>query len=123
MRISDWSSDVCSSDLRTVQAFVHEAADRRHFSARVEAAFQAARQRVAARAMLTAVVMLLVFGAVSIILWIGGHDVLSGRISAGALSAYVFYALVVAGAAGAFSSVVGDRQEGRRVGHAWGWTV
>src|SRR3546814_12488033 len=66
--------------IRTVQAFVHEAADRRHFSARVEAAFQAARQRVAARAMLTAVVMLLVFGAVSIILWIGGHDVLSGRI-------------------------------------------
>src|SRR3546814_15570986 len=66
--------------IRTVQAFVHEAADRRHFSARVEAAFQAARQRVPARAMLTAVVMLLVLGAVSIILWIGGHDVLSGRI-------------------------------------------
>src|SRR3546814_6404438 len=110
MRISDWSSDVCSSDLRTVQAFVHEAADRRHFSARVEAAFQAARQRVAARAMLTAVVMLLVFGAVSIILWIGGHDVLSGRISAVDLSAFVFYAIVVAGAAGAFSEVVGDLQ-------------
>src|SRR3546814_20683674 len=114
MRISDWSSDVCSSDLRTVQAFVHEAADRRHFSARVEAAFQAARQRVAARAMLTAVVMLLVFGAVSIILWIGGHAVLSGRISAGALSAFVFYATVVDGAAGT--------SEERRVGNGWAST-
>src|SRR3546814_15708793 len=92
MRISDWSSDVCSSDLRTVQAFVHEAADRRHFSARVEAAFQAARQRVAARAMLTAVVILLVFGAVSIILWLGRHAVPSGRISAAYPSATAFSA-------------------------------
>src|SRR3546814_10292352 len=66
------------------------------------------------RAMLTAVVMLLVFGAVSIILWIGGHDVLSGRIGAGDLSAFVFYAIVVAGAAGAFS----ERSEERRVGEA-----
>jgi len=96
--------------IRTVQAFVHEAADRASFGQRVEAAFQAARQRVAARAMLTAVVILLVFGAVSVILWIGGHDVISGRISAGELSAFVFYAIVVAGAAGAFSEVIGDLQ-------------
>jgi ATP-binding cassette subfamily B protein len=96
--------------IRTVQAFVHEAEDRRTFGRHVEAAFQAARQRVAARAMLTAVVILLVFGAVSIILWIGGHDVISGRISAGELSAFVFYAIVVAGAAGAFSEVIGDLQ-------------
>ncbi|GAB4223860.1 MAG: ABC transporter ATP-binding protein/permease [Kiloniellaceae bacterium] len=96
--------------IRTVQAFVHEGEDRKRFGARVEEAFQAARQRVAARAMLTAVVIVLVFGAVSTILWIGGHDVLSGRISAGELSAFVFYAIVVAGAAGAFSEVIGDLQ-------------
>ncbi len=96
--------------IRTVQAFVHEGEDRRIFAARVEEAFAAARLRVAARAMLTAVVILLVFGAVSVILWIGGHDVLSGRISAGELSAFVFYAIVVAGAAGAFSEVIGDLQ-------------
>ncbi len=96
--------------IRTVQAFVHEGEDRRRFGGLVESAFQAARQRVAARAMLTAVVILLVFGAVSIILWIGGHDVISGRISAGELSAFVFYAIVVAGAAGAFSEVIGDLQ-------------
>ncbi|MEQ9609038.1 MAG: ABC transporter transmembrane domain-containing protein [Kiloniellaceae bacterium] len=96
--------------IRTVQAFVHEDEDRRRFGQRVEHAFEAARQRVAARAMLTAVVIVLVFGAVSTILWIGGHDVLSGRISAGELSAFVFYAIVVAGAAGAFSEVIGDLQ-------------
>jgi ATP-binding cassette subfamily B protein len=96
--------------IRTVQAFVHEAEDRKTFAARVEEAFAAARQRIAARAMLTAVVILLVFGAVSVILWIGGHDVLSGRISPGELSAFVFYAIVVAGAAGAFSEVIGDLQ-------------
>ncbi|NIA70525.1 ATP-binding cassette domain-containing protein [Pelagibius litoralis] len=96
--------------IRTVQAFVHEGVDRRRFSARVEEAFGAARLRIAARAMLTAVVIVLVFGAVSVILWIGGHDVLSGRISAGELSAFVFYAIVVAGAAGAVSEVIGDLQ-------------
>jgi len=96
--------------IRTVQAFVHEDEDRRRFAQRVEHAFDAARQRVAARAMLTAVVIVLVFGAVSTILWIGGHDVLSGRITAGDLSAFVFYAIVVAGAAGAFSEVIGDLQ-------------
>ncbi|MEQ8354706.1 MAG: ABC transporter transmembrane domain-containing protein [Kiloniellaceae bacterium] len=96
--------------IRTVQAFVHEAEDRRRFGGHVEQAFQAARQRVAARAMLTAVVIVLVFGAVSVILWIGGKDVLSGQISAGELSAFVFYAIVVAGAAGAFSEVIGDLQ-------------
>ncbi|WP_299397477.1 ABC transporter transmembrane domain-containing protein [Pelagibius sp.] len=96
--------------IRTVQAFVHEGEDRRRFSARVEEAFGTARRRIAARAMLTAVVIVLVFGAVSVILWIGGHDVLSGRISAGELSAFVFYAIVVAGAAGAVSEVIGDLQ-------------
>jgi len=51
-----------------------------------------------------------VFGAVSLILWKGGHDVLAGEISGGELSAFVFYAIVVAGAAGALSEVIGDLQ-------------
>jgi ATP-binding cassette subfamily B protein len=54
--------------------------------------------------------MLLAFGAVGVILWIGGHDVLAGRISAGELSAFVFYAVLVAGAFGAVSEVIGDLQ-------------
>lgn len=96
--------------IRTVQAFGHEAIDRQRFAQRVESAFGTAVHRVWARGLLTAVVILLVFGAVSVILWIGGHDVLAGRITGGDLSAFVFYAVVVAGSAGAISEVVGDLQ-------------
>ena len=96
--------------IRTVQAFGHEPVDRKRFGSRVEDAFATALGRIRARAMLTAVVIALVFGAVSVILWIGGHDVLAGRITGGELSAFVFYAVVVAGAAGALSEVIGDLQ-------------
>ncbi|MEE8188292.1 MAG: ABC transporter transmembrane domain-containing protein [Kiloniellales bacterium] len=96
--------------IRTVQAFGHEPVDRRRFAQRVEEAFSVALGRIGARAMMTAIVMVFVFGAVSIILWIGGRDVLAGRISGGELSAFVFYAIVVAGAAGALSEVIGDLQ-------------
>lgn len=95
---------------RTIQAFCHEDADRDHFSDRVEGAFGAAVRRVRARAALTAIVILLVFGGVGTILWIGGHDVLAGRLSVGELSAFIFYAVLVAGATGAVSEVVGDLQ-------------
>jgi ATP-binding cassette subfamily B protein len=76
----------------------------------VEDAFGAAVRRVRARAVLTAFVILLVFGGVGVILWIGGHDVLAGRISAGELTAFIIYAVIVAGSAGAVSEVVGDLQ-------------
>ncbi|MGO1118444.1 ABC transporter transmembrane domain-containing protein [Rhodovibrionaceae bacterium A322] len=96
--------------IRTVQAFNHEDEDRRRFGNRVEEAFDTAVARIRARALLTALVIGLVFGAVSAILWSGGHDVLSGRISAGELSAFVFYAIVVAGSLGSLSEVYGDLQ-------------
>lgn len=96
--------------IRTVQAFGHEPIDRDRFAARTEAAFATAVRRISARAALTATVLVLVFGAVSMILWVGGHDVLAGRITGGELSAFVFYAVVVAGAAGAISEVIGDLQ-------------
>src|SRR6185295_16063721 len=60
--------------------------------------------------LLVAAVIVLVFGAVGVILWIGGHDVVAGRLSAGALSAFVFYAVIVAAAVGTISEVVGDLQ-------------
>ncbi|MFO1188548.1 MAG: ABC transporter transmembrane domain-containing protein [Alphaproteobacteria bacterium] len=94
--------------MRTVQAFTHESLDRERFAERVEDAFAMARNRISARAALTALVMVLVFSAVGGILWIGGRDVISGEITAGELSAFVFYAIVVAGAAGALSEVAGD---------------
>ena len=97
-------------EIRTVQAFGHEPEDRRSFAGRVEDTFRAAIARIRARALLTAAVIVFAFGAISVILWIGGHDVLSGRISGGELSAFVFYAVVVAGSIGALSEVVGDLQ-------------
>lgn len=96
--------------IRTVQAFGHEPDDRASFAERTEAAFLTAVERIKARAALTALVIVLAFGAVSGILWIGGHDVLAGRISPGELSAFVFYAVVVAGSVGAISEVIGDLQ-------------
>jgi ATP-binding cassette, subfamily B, bacterial len=97
-------------EIRVVQAYGHEDADRRDFSQRVEAAFGTAVHRIRQRALLVAAVMVLVFGAVGVILWIGGHDVVAGRLSAGQLSAFVFYAVLVAGAIGSLSEVIGDLQ-------------
>jgi ATP-binding cassette subfamily B protein len=111
-RIADVGSyvDETLTGIRTVQAFGHEATDRRRFARHVEDAFTAAIGRVRVRAMLTAMVIAMVFGAVSAVLWTGGHDVLTGRITGGELSAFVFYAVVVAGSAGALSEVIGDLQ-------------
>ena len=97
-------------EIRVVQAYGHEDADRRDFSLRVEAAFSTAVDRIRQRALLVAAVIVLVFGAVGVILWIGGHDVVAGRLSAGELSAFVFYAVLVAGAIGSLSEVIGDLQ-------------
>ena len=94
--------------IRTVQAFCHERIDRQRYGKQVEAAFDAAINRTRVSALLTATVMLFTFVAVSIVLWVGGHDVLAGRISGGQLSAFVFYALLVAGSVGALSEVAGD---------------
>ena len=97
-------------EIRIVQAYGHEAVDQRHFEDLVAASFATAQRRIHTRAMLVAAVMLLVFGAIAFILWIGGHDVLAGRITAGELSAFVFYAALVAGSVGALSEVWGDLQ-------------
>ncbi|MEX2642540.1 MAG: ABC transporter transmembrane domain-containing protein [Acetobacterales bacterium] len=96
--------------IRTVRAFGQESADGARFDTHAEAAFAVAVRRIRARAALTGLVIVMVFGAVSFILWSGGHDVLAGRISAGELSAFVFYAVVTAGAVGAISEVSGDLQ-------------
>ena len=111
-RIADVSTHIDESlhEIRTVQSYGHEDQDREQFGARVEQAFGTAVKRIGQRALLVALVMLLAFGAVGVILWIGGHDVLAGRISAGELSAFVFYAVLVAGAVGAVSEVIGDLQ-------------
>ena len=102
--------DEALHEIRTVQAFVHEDEDRRRFRERVETAFMAARRRILQRALLVGVVILLVFGSIGVILWVGGHDVVGGRLTPGQLSAFVFYAIIVATAAGTISEVIGDVQ-------------
>ena len=111
-RVADIGSHVeeILTGIRVVQAFSHEILDQIKFSKRVESAFDTAVERVRKRALLTAVVIAFIFGAVAIVLWIGGRDVLAGRISGGELSAFVFYAIVVAGSTGALSEVVGELQ-------------
>jgi ATP-binding cassette subfamily B protein len=113
-RVADLGAyvDETLHEIRTAQAYGHEEADRRLFGERLSAAFDTARLRIRQRAALIASVISLVFGAIGVILWVGGHDVLAGRLSAGELSAFVFYASMVAAAAGAISEVIGDLQRG-----------
>jgi len=98
--------------IRTVQAFGHEEADKTRFFAHVEDALDTAMRRVKARARLTVLVIVLVFSAIGVILWIGGHDVLNGTLSAGQLSSFIFFAVVVAGAVAAISETGADIQRG-----------
>lgn len=96
--------------VRTVQAFAQEARERHAFGTLAEQAFAAAVRHARARATLAGCVITLVFGAIVVVLWMGGQDVLAGRITGGELAAFVFYASVVASAAGALSEIMGDLQ-------------
>jgi ATP-binding cassette subfamily B protein len=96
--------------IRTVQAFTHEDVDRARFTARVTESFAVAVSRIRVRALLTAVVILLAFGAIALVLWVGGYDVIAGRMTGGQLSAFVFYAVLTAFAVGTISEVFGELQ-------------
>ncbi|WP_374340135.1 ABC transporter transmembrane domain-containing protein [Methyloversatilis sp.] len=96
--------------IRIVQANGHEEADRRHFDALVELSFGTGVRRYRHSAAMIVMVILLVFGSVALILWVGGHDVLSGRLTAGELSAFVFYAAIVASSVGALAEVWSELQ-------------
>ncbi len=111
-RVADVSTyiDETLHEVRTVQAYTHETLANQKFSGHVEAVFATAVRRARSQATLIALVIVLVFGAVGVILWIGGHDMLAGKISAGELSAFIFYAVLVANAVNAFTEVYGDLQ-------------
>ena len=96
--------------VRTVQAFAQEDRAAQRFGEATERAFVAATRRVSRRAIMTTLVIFIVFSAVGFLLWMGGHDVLTGRITAGDLSAFVFYAVLVASSGGAISETIGDLQ-------------
>jgi ATP-binding cassette, subfamily B, bacterial len=111
-RIADISSyaEESLTAIQVVQAFCHEAVDRLRFSSVTGEAFSVAIERTRARAWLTALVMLLIFGAVDLVVWIGAKDVIGGEMSGGQLAAFVFYAIIVAGAVGALAEVYGELQ-------------
>ena len=111
-RIADISSyaEESIAAIQVVQAFCHEAIDRLRFGEVTNEAFGVAVRRTRARAWLTALVMLLIFGAVDAVVWTGAKDVIAGEMSGGQLAAFVFYAIVVAGALGALSEVYGELQ-------------
>ncbi len=96
--------------LRTVQAFTHEPLDRARFAAQVEDSVGAALRRIASRATLILLVILLGFGAITFALWTGGHDVVAGRMTGGQLSAFVFYAVLLASSVATFSELWGEIQ-------------
>ncbi|MCF5502002.1 ATP-binding cassette domain-containing protein [Pseudomonas syringae] len=96
--------------IKTVQAYNHQQQDRQRFAHTVEQAFDTARKRILQRSWLITLVIVLVLGAVAVMLWVGGMDVINGRISSGELAAFVFYALVVGMAFGTLSEVIGELQ-------------
>ncbi|WP_434563272.1 ABC transporter transmembrane domain-containing protein [Pseudomonas sp. R1-6] len=111
-RIADVGSYVSETlgQIKTVQAYNHQVQDEQRFSVTVEQAFDTARKRIAQRAWLITLVIVLVLGAVGVMLWVGGMDVIAGRISGGELAAFVFYSLIVGSAFGTLSEVIGELQ-------------
>ena len=97
--------------LDTVQAFGREAEADKRFGGAVEAAYKASVRRITARAQMTAVVIVLAFGGVTLLLWNGAHLVLSKEMSAGTLVQFAFLAVMAAGSVGALGEVWGDVQK------------
>lgn len=93
-----------------VQAYTQEAPTQARFGQLVEESVAVAIKRIRARAALTALVICLAFAAICFVLWTGGHDVLQGRISAGDLTSFIFYSVLIASSTGAISEVMGDLQ-------------
>jgi ATP-binding cassette subfamily B protein len=96
--------------MSTVQAFTHEDVDRNRFGTEVTRAFDTAIVRIRTRGFLMAAAIFLVFGAIGIILWVGGRQMHSGEISGGELAAFIYYASLVAFSAGVMSEVYGELQ-------------
>lgn len=111
-RIADVGSYVAEAlgQIKTVQAYNHQPRDQQRFGHTVEQAFLTACKRIVQRAWLITLVIVLVLGAVGVMLWVGGMDVIAGRITEGELAAFVFYSLIVGSAFGTLSEVIGELQ-------------
>ncbi|CAM3181513.1 ABC transporter transmembrane domain-containing protein [Moritella viscosa] len=97
-------------NIKVVQSYTHEDKEQSSFANEVENAFTVAKDRIKQRSLLIAIVIFLTFSAISIMLWIGGMDVLEGKMTAGELGAFVFYAIMVAMSVATISEVYGELQ-------------
>ncbi len=107
---SSGSASEALLSVQTVQAFTHEGETRREFAEVTEKSFASAKARIKTRAVMTVIVIFLVFAGVVGVLWIGARDVREGAMSVGALIQFVIYAVMVAGAVGALSEIWGELQ-------------
>lgn len=107
---SSGSASEALSSVQTVQAFTHEGPTRADFAEVTEKAFVSARARIRTRAVMTVIVIFLVFAGIVGVLWIGARDVRSDVMSVGELIQFVIYAVLVAGAVGALSEIWGELQ-------------
>ncbi|MGD9582881.1 MAG: ABC transporter transmembrane domain-containing protein [Lysobacterales bacterium] len=96
--------------VRTVQAHAREPYERGRFVAALKIAVATAGRRIRAQALLTALAITLMFGAFTLVLWSGAHDVIAGRISGGTLGQFLFYAIIGGGSVGALAEVWNDLQ-------------
>ncbi|MDN3612358.1 ABC transporter ATP-binding protein/permease [Vibrio ostreicida] len=96
--------------IKTVQSYSREAQEKACFAQEVERAFEIGRRRVKQRAILISGVIVIVFSAISGMLWVGGNDVITGVMSGGDLAAFVFYAIMVASSLATLSEVMGELQ-------------
>jgi len=96
--------------IMTVQAFTHEDRDQKKFGEEVANAFSTALVRARLRSLLNAVVTIVVFFGIGAVVWVGGIDLVAGRITGGELGAFLFYAVIVSFSAGIVSEVYGDLQ-------------
>jgi ATP-binding cassette subfamily B protein len=113
-RIAD-SSGLAGETLnavQTVQAYTLEELQSRRFATTVEASFETGVRRTRVRALLTALGTTLVFGAITVVLWLGAHEVLAGRMTGGELSQFLLYAVYVGASAAALSETWGEVQRG-----------
>ena len=94
--------------MKVVQAFGQQAREAERFTAATETVFATAKKRIALRALMTALFILIIFGSITMIIWAGAVDVAAGRMSGGTIAAFVLYGGLVAGAFGALSEVYGD---------------
>jgi len=97
-------------NIKVVQSYTHESREQESFGNEVEKAFTVAKRRVKQRSFLIATVILLTFGAISGMLWVGGMDVLAGKMTGGELGAFVFYAIMVAMSVATVAEVYGELQ-------------